>query len=165
MQDSMTLQTSNRTEAVSLVDIRLNKAQYPRFSQFDRNGQVINLCKIILVALSYKGQEKTQEQVEQMATLLADEINTDSEGVGLRNITFEEMGHAIRRAVLGLTGEEMYGINVASLYKVLVGYALGEGHQAQEEASRRWKQQQRLALQNSAVGAVIDIASRKLITK
>lgn len=148
----------------SLVDIRMDSEKFPRFKYYDRVQKIKGMVGLVTASLMYKGQEKDIDTITFMATALVDEIEQDAEGVGLPNLTFEEMSRAIRKAVLGVSGQEMYGINVSSLYKVLVDYAVGEGHQAQEAANRRVKAQQKLAHDQSGVTEAIENFANALVS-
>ena len=66
----------------------------------------------------------------------------------------EEIRREVTAAALGSRGE-LYGVNVASLYRVLKDYALGAGHAAQEEAARRRRVAYENALSSGTAGRII----------
>lgn len=149
--------------AVSLVDIRMDSEKFPRIKNLSRDVAVEELAKVIAMANAYTGREVTREATLLLATSLYFEIMTDDRGIGLPNITIEEIGRVVKRAVLGEA--EMYGINVSSLYKVICEYCTGEGHAAQEAANNRHAAERLQLLKGTAVGTMLDAFAGKLITK
>ena len=148
--------------AVSLVDIRMDSQTYPRIKNLPQADAVHGLAAVVAMAFTYTGREYTPESVALVASALYSEILADDLGVGTGNITIEEVGRAVRRAVLGEM--EMYGINVSSLFKVVCNYALGEGHDAQVAAYNRRQKEKQAALKASAAGAMLQVYSGKLLT-
>ena len=137
----------------SLVDIRMDSRKYPRIKNLDQPTAVHDLAAVVAMAFSYTGREYTLESVLGIASALYTEIVVDEFGLGTGNITIEEIGRAVRRAVLG--EREMYGINVSSLYKVICDYAEGEGHAAQVAANNRHKKQTQQTLAAHPAGAML----------
>lgn len=141
--------------AVSLVDIRLDSQTYPRIKHIPQPVALSQLGTIVAMAYNYTGREYTTETIGMVAAALYSELMADDLGVGTANITIEEIGRAVRRAVLGEV--EMYGINVSSLYKVVCNYATGDGHAAQIAANNRHQAERKAALAASTAGKMMEI--------
>lgn len=144
---------------VTLVEIRRDRTRYPRIKEMQPQTAVAQLSDIIFNALLYTGRSKTDIDVTYTATGLYNELIVDEMGIGMGNITIEEIGRAVKKAVLG-QGATMYGINVSSLYQVIADYCKGEGHTADAEA----RKQERMQIP-SGISSLIDVAAQALITK
>ena len=153
------LTTVTAATAPSLVDVRMDATTYPRIGQMAPALVVRQITPIVLQAFMYRGQTADGTLVDFTAKQLVEELLADEAGAGLRGLTVYEIQRAIRKAVLGQTSREMYGVNVASLYAVLVDYAKGEGHIADKQAQdiRRNIQPCRsvAALMDAAAGAML----------
>lgn len=148
---------------LDLVAVRMDPKAYPRLKNLPAEHAIAALARIITAALSYTGRQLDLEAVKVMAVALRTELLQDPDGIGTANITLEELQWCIRRAVLGY-GPELYGINVASLYKVASAYCTGEGHQAQEDADKRHALERKQALAASPAGPVLDKYAQNMIT-
>lgn len=126
---------SNKSLAVktsySLVDIRMDADTFPRLVRLTTTQARAGLSKIIADAFLYKGQTADKENVKFITSALLEELLADTT-YGLPFLTMEEIRRAIKKAVL--TDPDFIGINVSSLYKVLLAYAKGDGHTADLEA-------------------------------
>lgn len=142
-----------RPNTASLVDIRLNAQQYPRLKNIPQPQALSSIMSIIAMAFNYTGRGYDEDAITALASALYAELMADDFGVGTANISIEEIGRAVRRAVLGET--EMYGINVSSLYKVICDYATGDGHAAQIAANNRHAAARRAALEKSPAGVML----------
>ena len=153
------------SSAPDLVEVRANSAKFPRLWQIPREQAVAQLTPCILQAFMYRGQNADGTLVEFTAGNLIDELLADADGVGLRGLTLYEITRCVKRAVLGQSGRELYGVNVSSLYATLVDYAKGEGHQADVKALQAAKRETCRpvqALLDSYTGAMLkNIKSRK----
>ncbi len=123
---SLTVKTS-----YSLVDIRMDADTFPRIVRLTTTQARAGLSKIIADAFLYKGQTADKENVKFITSALLEELLADTT-YGLPFLTMEEIRRAIKKAVL--TDPDFIGINVSSLYKVLLAYAKGDGHAADQEA-------------------------------
>ena len=149
---------------LDLVAVRLDPRAYPRLKNLPAEHAVAGLAQIITAALSYTGRQLDVDAVKVMAVALHTELLQDADGIGTANITLDELQWCVRRAVLGF-GPELYGINVASLYKVASAYCLGEGRQAQEEANRRHALERKRVIAASPAGAVLDKYAQTITQK
>lgn len=134
------------------VEMRTDAARFPRIYTIPRDQAIRTMEEIVLSASVYRGTHPTPEDVRFTAAALVDELNADTR-YGLRFISFAEIRRAVRSAVLET---EMYGVNVASLYRAIVAYAKGEGTQAAREARTSGRA-------FSAPQAAIDAAAAALI--
>ena len=149
--------------AASLVDIRLDSARFPRIKNIPQPTAISGLSAVVSMAFNYTGREYSTDAVLAISSALYGELMADDFGLGTANITIEEIGRAVRRAILG--EREVYGINVSSLYKIVCDYAEGEGHAAQVAANNRSRAQRTAQLKASAAGAMLDSYSGELIKK
>lgn len=148
--------------ATSLVDIRLDSQNFPRIKNITQPTAISRLASVVAMAYNYTGREYTTDSVLAVASALYGELMADDFGVGTANITIEEVGRAVRRAVLGES--EMYGINVSSLYKVICDYATGDGHAAQIAANNRRQKERQAALDKSAAGVMLNAYTGAMLT-
>lgn len=138
---------------VSLVDMRADSRRFPRLATIDQETAQHRLQGIVAMAYTYTGRQYQPADLTLVAHGLYTELMLDEDGVGTKNISVEEIGYAIRRAILST---EMYGINVVSLYKAVRSYCVGEGHYAQQQANERRAAERKAQLKASAPGAMLD---------
>ena len=117
---------------IDLVYCRVHTEQFPRIEAEGIDKAIVKMTPLVFAAMLYKGQEATKERVAYIARSLVLEIFSDTQ-LGLRTLTWEEIGYTIRNAVLGVSGE-MYGVSVATLYAALAAYAKGEGTEIARKA-------------------------------
>lgn len=138
---------------VSLVDMRADSRRFPRLATLDQETAQHRLQGIVAMAYTYTGRQYQPADLTLVAHGLYTELMLDDDGVGTKNISVEEIGYAIRRSILST---EMYGINVASLYKAVRAYCVGEGHYAQQQANERRAAERKAQLKASAPGAMLE---------
>lgn len=138
---------------VSLVDMRADSRRFPRLATLDQETAQHRLQGIVAMAYTYTGRQYQPADLTLVAHGLYTELMLDEDGVGTKNISVEEIGYAIRRAILST---EMYGINVVSLYKAVRAYCVGEGHYAQQQANERRAAERKAQLKASAPGAMLE---------
>lgn len=110
---------------VSLMDIRRSPERFPRIGSLTREAAVLEMSKIVTQAFLYKGQAADPANVQFISCGLVDELQSDLDHLGTGLISLAEISRIVKRSVLQ---DEMYGISIASLYKVIVTYIKGEGH-------------------------------------
>lgn len=137
---------------VSLEEIRSNRETFPRLKDIPEQEACRLLQPILYKAFMIRGQNLPPEAIAFMAQELRTALMQDEDGAGLPNITIEEIRREIRSAALGNRGE-MYGLNVASIYQVLVKYAFGAGAQAEENVRKARKAELDAARETGPVGA------------
>ena len=144
-------------ENVDLLQVRLNPTRFPRLSQVSREFAVERLSQIVFQALMYKGQTAEPNNISFIANNLYDEVMTAP--MDARELTIEEIHRAIKKAVL--TDEKMYGVNVSSLFKVIMGYIKKEGAAIANKVYEMKKQQDT----NPALKIMQDVYAARMLNK
>ena len=108
----------------SLLEMRADATRFPRLKTLPREQAVSGLTRIISQAFLYRGQTADPVNVQFIANALLDELLEDGK-YGAGNISLAEIRVVVKRAVLE---SDMFGISVASLYKVIIEFVKGEGH-------------------------------------
>lgn len=140
----------------SLLEMRADSTRFPRLKTLPREQAVSGLTRIISQAFLYRGQTADSVNVQFIANALLDELLEDGK-YGAGNISLAEIRVVVKRAVLN---SDMFGITVASLYKVILAFCKEEGHLNQQmvNMSRR-----REAQQPTAVSARLQAATGNFI--
>ena len=127
----------------SLLEMRADSSRFPRLKSVPREQAVFEMTKIVTQAFLYRGQAADVNTIQFVSSSLVDELLADDK-YGVSNISFAEIQVVVKRAVLG--GSEMFGISVASLYRVIMDFVKGEGHlnQAKVDAQKRRDADRRL---------------------
>lgn len=146
---------------VTLVDIRSDAKTYPRIKHLSIQQATARLQQVVAMAYTYTGRPAEGNRIEVVAAALYNELMEDKRGLGTANITVEEIGHAVKSAVLDAP-DDMY-ISVASLYKAVCNYAAGEGNDAQQAAYKRIVDQRRKALAESPAGAMLETYAGRML--
>ena len=146
--------------ALDLVAIRANSDYYPRLRDFAPESARGTLAQIVAMAYTYTGRRFDDNELRFVASSLYNELMADNDRCGTANITPQEVAHAIRQAIIA---DSLYGVNVASLYKAVRTYCLGEGQDAQRAANARKTEERRKALGNTPAGALLATYAGKLL--
>ena len=145
---------------VSLLEMRMDEKRFPRIGAFPREQAVFEMSKIVSQAFLYKGQAADPKNIQFISCSLVDELQADLDKLGTRNISFAEISRIVKRAVLQ---DDMYGISVASLYKVIIEYVKGEGHRLQQEVSERKRKSDQEQIKNSIVAPMLQAYAGQLL--
>ena len=145
---------------VSLLDIRKDAKRFPRLHTYSREQAVTEMSKIVSQAFLYKGQAADPKNIQFISCSLVDELQADLDKLGTRNISFAEISRVVKRAVLQ---DEMYGISVASLYKVIVEYVKGEGLKLQQQVKEEQNKVQHEYIKNSVVAPMLQAYAGQLL--
>ena len=145
---------------VSLLEMRMDEKRFPRIGAFPREQAVFEMSKIVSQAFLYKGQAADQRNIQFIACALVDELQADLDKLGTRNISFGEISRVVKRAVLQ---DDMYGISVASLYKVIIDYIKGEGHRLQQEVLQKRRKIEKMEIKNSIVAPMLQAYAGQLL--
>lgn len=113
------------------LEIRMDETRFPRLRQYPLDLAVENMKAILLAAYTWRGQAASETTVNFIAMDLIGELAADREHIGTRDITFEEIRRELKAAIL--SGREMYGISVASVYQVITDYIRNEGKELQKK--------------------------------
>lgn len=145
---------------VSLLEMRMDEKRFPRIGAFPREQAVFEMSKIVSQAFLYKGQAADPTNIQFISCSLVDELQADLDKLGTRNISFAEISRVVKRAVLQ---DDMYGISVASLYKVIIEYIKGEGHRLQQEVSERKRKSEQEQIKNSVIAPMLQAYAGQLL--
>lgn len=151
---------SPASNQVSLLEMRMDAKRFPRIGTFSREQAVLEMSKIVSQAFLYKGQAADPTNIQFISCSLVDELQADLDKLGTRNISFAEISRIVKRAVLQ---DDMYGISVASLYKVIIDYVKGEGHKLQREVLERKRKTDQEQIKNSIVAPMLQAYAGKLL--
>lgn len=145
---------------VSLLEMRMDEKRFPRIGAFPREQAVFEMSKIVSQAFLYRGQAADPKNIQFISCALVDELQSDLDKLGTRHISFAEISRVVKRAVLQ---EDMYGISVASLYKVIIEYIKGEGHRLQQEVSERKRKSEQEQIKNSVIAPMLQAYAGELL--
>ena len=145
---------------VSLLEMRMDEKRFPRIGAFTREQAVFEMSKIVSQAFLYKGQAADPKNIQFISCALVDELQSDLDRLGTKHISFGEISRVVKRAVLQ---DDMYGISVASLYKVIIEYIKGEGHRLQQEVSERKRKSEQEAIKNSVIAPMLQAYAGELL--
>lgn len=145
---------------VSLLEMRMDDKRFPRIGAFPREQAVFEMSKIVSQAFLYKGQAADPKNIQFISCALVDELQSDLDRLGTKHISFGEISRVVKRAVLQ---DDMYGISVASLYKVIIEYIKGEGHRLQQEVSERKRKSEQEQIKNSIVAPMLQAYAGQLL--
>ena len=120
----------------SLLEMRADSDRFPRIKTMPREQAVLGMSKIVTQAFLYRGQAADPTNIQFISSALVQEILEDNNGA--YNLSLAEIQVIVKRAVLNT---DMMGINVSSLYKVIIAFVKGEGreNQSRVDALRRVK--------------------------
>ena len=136
----------------SLLDMRADAKRFPRIGTFSREQAVLEMSKIVSQAFLYRGQAVDLTNIQFISSALVDELLEDDK-YGAGYLSLAEIQVVVKRAVLG--GSEMFGISVASLYKVIMEFVKGEGHRNQQQVLEQRKKDTERILKESALAPML----------
>lgn len=141
----------------SLLEMRADFNRFPRIKTMPREQVVMGMAKIVSQAFLYRGQAADPTNIQFISSALVQELLEDDK-FGSGYLSLAEIQVVVKRAVLG--GSELFGISVASLYKVIIEFVKGEGHlnQTMVNMSRRKE-----ALQPTAVSVRLQAATGNFV--
>lgn len=145
---------------VSLLEMRMDAKRFPRIGAFPREQAVFEMSKIVSQAFLYRGQAADPKNIQFISCALVDELQSDLDRLGTKHISFGEISRVVKRAVLQ---DDMYGISVASLYKVIIEYIKGEGHRLQQEVSERKRKSEQEQIKNSVIAPMLQAYAGELL--
>lgn len=151
--------TTPASNQVSLLEMRMDAKRFPRVGTFSREDAILEMSKIVSQAFLYKGQAADPTNIQFISCSLVDELQSDLDRIGTRNVSFAEISRVVKRAVLQ---DEMYGISVASLYRIIVGYIKGEGHRLHEQVMEMKRKKDRESMRNSIIAPMVQAYAGQL---
>ena len=132
----------------SLLEMRADATRFPRINTMSREQAVSGLIRIVSQAFLYRGQAADPVNVQFISNALLNELLEDDK-YGAGYLSLAEIQVIVKRAILG--GSEMFGISVASLYKVIMEFVKGEGHRNQQQVLEQRKKETERILKESAL--------------
>ena len=145
---------------VSLLEMRMDKKRFPRIGAFPREQAVFEMSKIVSQAFLYRGQAADPKNIQFISCALVDELQSDLDKLGTRHISFAEIARVVKRAVLQ---DDMYGISVASLYKVIIEYIKGEGHRLHQQVAEMRRKREEREIKNSVIAPMLQAYAGELL--
>ena len=136
----------------SLLEMRADATRFPRINTMSREQAVSGLIRIVSQAFLYRGQAADPVNVQFISNALLNEL-LDDDKYGAGYLSLAEIQVIVKRAVLG--GSEMFGISVASLYKVIMEFVKGEGHRNQQQVLEQRKKETERILKESALAPML----------
>ena len=136
----------------SLLEMRADATRFPRINTMSREQAVSGLIRIVSQAFLYRGQAADPVNVQFISAALVDELLEDDK-YGAGYLSLAEIQVVVKRAVLG--GSEMFGISVASLYKVIMEFVKGEGHRNQQQVLEQRQKETERILKESALAPML----------
>ena len=158
---SSQLMTQASSQA-SLLDMRADAKRFPRIGTFSREQAVLEMSKIVSQAFLYKGQAADPTNIQFISCSLVDELQADLDKLGTRNISFAEISRIVKRSVLQ---DEMYGISVASPYKVILEYTPGEGHRLHQQVAEMRRKREEREIKNSVIAPMLQAYAGELLKR
>ena len=136
----------------SLLEMRADATRFPRINTMSREQAVSGLIRIVSQAFLYRGQAADPVNVQFISNALLNELLEDDK-YGAGYLSLAEIQVIVKRAILG--GAEMFGISVASLYKVIMEFVKGEGHLNQQQVLEQRKKETERILKESALAPML----------
>ena len=136
----------------SLLEMRADATRFPRINTMSREQAVSGLIRIVSQAFLYRGQAADPVNVQFISNALLNELLEDDK-YGAGYLSLAEIQVVVKRAVLG--GSEMFGISVASLYKVIMEFVKGEGHRNQQQVLEQRQKETERILKESALAPML----------
>ena len=136
----------------SLLEMRADATRFPRINTMSREQAVSGLIRIVSQAFLYRGQAADPVNVQFISDALLNELLEDDK-YGAGYLSLAEIQVIVKRAILG--GSEMFGISVASLYKVIMEFVKGEGHLNQQQVLEQRKKETERILKESALAPML----------
>ena len=144
----------------SLLEMRADATRFPRINTMSREQAVSGLIRIVSQAFLYRGQAADPVNVQFISNALLNELLEDDK-YGAGYLSLAEIQVIVKRAVLG--GSEMFGISVASLYKVIMEFVKGEGHRNQQQVLEQRKKETERILKESALAPMLQAYTGEFI--
>lgn len=144
----------------SLLEMRADATRFPRINTMSREQAVSGLIRIVSQAFLYRGQAADPVNVQFISNALLNEL-LDDDKYGAGYLSLAEIQVVVKRAVLG--GSEMFGISVASLYKVIMEFVKGEGHRNQQQVLEQRQKETERILKESALAPMLQAYTGEFI--
>ena len=143
----------------TLLEMRADSKRFPRLKDMTREEAVFGKVKIVSQAFLYRGQTADQANIQFISNSLVTELLEDKR-FGAAYISLAEIQVVVKRAILG---SDMFGISVSSLYKVIMEFVKGEGHQNQVIVANRMREAREKAFNASGLSPMIQAFTGEFI--
>lgn len=164
MNNELTTQSSAMVNynpgKATLLEMRADSTRFPRIKTIPREQAVMGMAKIVSQAFLYRGQAADLTNIQFISSALVDELLEDDK-YGAGYLSLAEIQVVVKRAVLG--GSEMFGISVASLYKVIMEFVKGEGHRNQQQVLEQRQKETEQILKESALAPMLQAYTGEFI--
>lgn len=132
-----------------LIEVRLDHINYPQLIAIPIELSKKQMFILICTWFTIKGQDISGrfDDIEQIASRVVNDLMADLFKLGSQYITFYEINYAIIESLFGVSGQEMFGINEASIMGVINHYIITKGHKA--DSTARIQHSHSLAIQAS----------------
>lgn len=143
----------------SLLEMRADSQRFPRLNSMTKPEAVEGMTRIVSQAFLYRGQAADPTNIQFISSALVQELlDDDKNGAGY--LSLAEIQVVVKRAVLK---SDMFGISVASLYKVIMEFVKGEGHLNQKTIDDRKRDEAEKRLKASAVNPMLQAYTGEFI--
>ena len=146
----------------SLLEMRGDPTRFPRLKTMPREQAILGMSRIVSQAFLYRGQAADATNIQFISSSLVTELLQEDK-YGASYLSLAEIQVVVKRAILG--GSEMFGISVASLYKVIMDFVKGEGHANQKKIDERTRIERDRAFQSSGVSPMIQAYAGEFLKK
>ena len=140
----------------SLLDMREDASRFPRIKTMPIEQVKEGLSRIVSQAFLYRGQAADPTNIQFISSSLAEEL-LEEKRFGAAYLSLADIQVVVKRAILST---DMFGISVASLYRVIIDYAKGEGHNNQMIV---WGREKSAPSAKSAVSTMLQAETGKFI--
>ena len=142
----------------SLLEMRADSTRFPRVKSVPREQAVFEMTKIVTQAFLYRGQAADVTTIQFISSSLVDELLADDK-YGASSISFAEIQVVVKRAILG---SDIY-ISVSSLYKIIMDFVKGEGHNNQKQVNEAKRKEEEKRLRGSALKPMLQAYTGEFI--
>lgn len=143
----------------TLLDIRLDARTYPRLHTFSREKAIERMSRTLSELFIFQGRTIDAYAIQLMSGAVIEELMDDTDNLGTRLITFEEIGRAIKKAII----EEDVFLNSASVLRIILKYVRGDGHLVCKQAEEIQRQNAQLQLKDSIIAPMLHAYAGALV--
>ena len=138
------MQTSNNeimvlkdSPTASLVEVRRDNLRFPRLHSYPQDVAIRMMSAVVLRAAKYFDAEVSMDDVGSIAFDLYTELMADAEGLRTFNLSFEEIGRAVRKAATGQSVEYYGRLSFHFLYKCIMTFVKTDVLEANRQMLRQ----------------------------
>lgn len=154
----VTNQVAVSKQDAAFIEMRMDSQKYRRLCKYERAEAVFQMSKIVTKAFLYRGMTADANNIQFVSSALVEELLAE-EKWGAKYLSFEEIEMVVKQAILG--NAEMYGISVASLFKVIIDWIKTDGTRLQNKAAEIKRKRDADALRDSVVAPMLQAYSEQ----